>query len=63
VALGDEQPSGAVAMRLYFHPLVRFIWIGAVIMFIGGAVSLSDRRLRVGAPQRARSRAAAVPAE
>jgi cytochrome c-type biogenesis protein CcmF len=63
VALGDEQPSGAVAMRLYFHPLVRFIWIGAVIMFIGGAVSLSDRRLRVGAPQRARSRPAVVPAE
>jgi cytochrome c-type biogenesis protein CcmF len=63
VALGDEQPSGGVALRLYFHPLVRLIWIGAVIMFIGGAVSLSDRRLRVGAPQRARSRPTAVPAE
>ncbi len=63
VALGDEQPSGAVSMRLYFHPLVRLIWLGAVIMFIGGAISLSDRRLRVGAPQRARSRPAAVPAE
>jgi cytochrome c-type biogenesis protein CcmF len=63
VAIGDEQPSGAVALRLYFHPFVRFIWFGAVIMFIGGAISLSDRRLRVGAPQRARSRAAAVPAE
>ncbi len=63
VALGDEQPSGGVAMRLYFHPLVRLIWLGAVIMFIGGAVSLSDRRLRVGAPQRARSRPATVPAE
>ena len=63
VALGDEQPSGAVSMRLYFHPLVRLIWLGAVIMFVGGAISLSDRRLRVGAPQRARSRPAAVPAE
>jgi cytochrome c-type biogenesis protein CcmF len=64
IALGDEQPSGAVALRLYFHPLVRFIWIGAVIMFVGGAISLSDRRLRVGAPQRSRrSRVAAVPAE
>jgi cytochrome c-type biogenesis protein CcmF len=63
VALGDEQPSGAVALRLYFHPFVRFIWIGAVIMFIGGMISLTDRRLRVGAPQRARSRPAAVPAE
>ena len=64
IALGDEQPSGAVALRLYFHPLVRFIWIGAVIMFVGGAISLSDRRLRVGAPQRSRrARVTAVPAE
>ena len=63
IALGDQQPSGAVAMRLYFHPLVRLIWIGAVIMFIGGMISLSDRRLRVGAPQRARSRPSVVPAE
>jgi len=41
---------------------VRFIWIGALIMFLGGAVSLSDRRLRVGAPGRAR-RFVAAPAE
>ena len=52
------------AVRLYFHPFVRFIWIGALIMFIGGGVSLSDRRLRVGAPKRAqRAPAGAVPAE
>ena len=41
-------------MRAYFNPLVRFIWLGAVVMFLAGAVSLSDRRLRVGAPGRAR---------
>ena len=61
--LGDEQTSGGYSIRLYFNPLVRFIWMGALIMFIGGAVSLSDRRLRVGAPLRARPRAAAAPAE
>ena len=33
---------------------VGFIWIGTVIMFLAGALSLSDRRLRVGAPVRAR---------
>jgi cytochrome c-type biogenesis protein CcmF len=49
-------------VRVYFNPLVRFIWIGALIMFFAGAVSLSDRRLRVGAPGRAR-RFAAAPAE
>ncbi len=63
--LGDQQvsSSGGYAVRLYFNPLVRFIWIGAVVMFFGGLLSLSDRRLRVGAPRRARVRASAVPAE
>ncbi len=63
IAMGDAQQDGGIALRLYFHPLVRLIWIGALIMFIGGAVSLTDRRLRVGAPQRARQSASAVPAE
>jgi cytochrome c-type biogenesis protein CcmF len=61
--LGDAQKDGGFAVRLYFNPLVRFIWIGALIMFLGGAVSLSDRRLRIGAPVRARRRVAAAPAE
>jgi cytochrome c-type biogenesis protein CcmF len=62
VVLGDQQKGGGYAVRVYFNPLVRFIWIGALIMFLAGAVSLSDRRLRVGAPGRARPFAAA-PAE
>jgi cytochrome c-type biogenesis protein CcmF len=62
VVIGDEQTSGAYAVRAYFNPLVRFIWLGALIMFLGGAVSLSDRRLRVGVPVK-RPRTAAVPAE
>ena len=62
--LGDELHNGAYTVRLYFHPLVRLIWIGTVIMFLGGLISLTDRRLRVGAPKRARaSKAHAVPAE
>ena len=61
--LGDRQDNGAYAVRLYFNPLVRCIWIGAVLMFIGGGLSLSDRRLRVGAPRKAARRPAAVPAE
>ncbi len=52
--VGDSQESGGYAFRFYFNPLVRFIWIGALIMFIGGGISLSDRRLRVGAPVKAR---------
>jgi cytochrome c-type biogenesis protein CcmF len=61
--LGDQQADGGFAVRLYFHPFVRCIWIGALVMFFGGAVSLSDRRLRVGAPRRAVRGAAGVPAE
>ena len=63
VVLGDAQASGGYAVRIFFNPLVRFIWIGALLMFFAGAVSLSDRRLRVGAPGRARRLAQAAPAE
>jgi cytochrome c-type biogenesis protein CcmF len=49
-------------MRFYFNPLVRLIWIGAIVMSLGGLLSLSDRRLRVGAPRRARRKPQAVPA-
>jgi len=41
---------------------VPLIWIGCLIMAAGGVVSLSDRRYRVGAPQRAASRGKMVPA-
>jgi len=55
VVLGDELKNGAYSVRIYFNPLVRLIWLGALVMFIGGGLSLSDRRLRVGAPKRARA--------
>ncbi len=64
VSLGEMQPDGSVGVRLYYKPLVLLIWIGSVIMALGGGVSLTDRRLRIGAPVRAKTTAAAaVPAE
>jgi cytochrome c-type biogenesis protein CcmF len=54
-ALGDADDHGAWTMRLYYHPLVPWIWFGAVVMVAGGLVSLSDRRLRIGAPERRRA--------
>ncbi len=51
LSLGDTDKNGGVAIRLYYKPLVLLIWIGAVVMMLGGALSLSDRRLRVGAPK------------
>jgi cytochrome c-type biogenesis protein CcmF len=63
LSLGDPNPDGSVAVRLYYKPLVLLIWLGTVIMVIGGGLSLSDRRLRVGAPKPAASKAALAPAE
>jgi cytochrome c-type biogenesis protein CcmF len=53
--------DGSWSVRLYYNPLVPWIWLGAVVMMIGGLVSLSDRRLRIGAPRRARARGAETP--
>ena len=62
LSLGDPNPDGTVPVRLYFKPQVLMIWLGALIMFAGGALSLSDRRLRVGAPRPAKKAAAALQA-
>jgi len=64
VSIGEIQPDGRIGMRMYHKPLVLLIWLGSVVMAAGGALSLTDRRLRIGAPTRARAApAAAVPAE
>jgi len=63
LSLGDPATDGAVPVRLYFKPLVLLIWLGALIMFVGGGLSLSDRRLRVGAPRPAKMPAALQAAE
>jgi cytochrome c-type biogenesis protein CcmF len=63
VALGDSDTQGAWTVRVYWKPLVPWIWIGAIIMAFGGVVSLSDRRWRVGVASRtARRGPQAVPA-
>jgi len=62
LSLGDVNDDGSVAIRLYYKPLVLLIWIGAIVMMLGGALSLSDRRLRVGAPRPA-AKPAVQPAE
>ena len=49
--LGEER-DGAAVMRLHYNPLAPEIWLGGLVMAIGGGLSLADRRLRVGAPAR-----------
>ena len=60
LSLGDTNDDGSIAIRLYYKPLVMLIWLGAVVMMLGGALSLSDRRLRVGAPKPAAKAGAAA---
>jgi cytochrome c-type biogenesis protein CcmF len=61
--IGDVQPDGGRTVRLYYNPLAPWLWLGAGMMALGGMLSLSDRRLRVGVPGLKRSRPMAVPAE
>lgn len=60
--VGEATPDGGYNTRLYHHPLVPWIWVGAVLMMAGGLTSLSDRRLRVGVPRRTRTAALAAQA-
>ena len=59
-ALGEAHGDGTIDARLYYKPLVTLIWIGALVMALGGACSLADRRLRIGVARRA-SAAGAMP--
>lgn len=54
VSLGEKQSDGSWAVRSYVKPYANWIWLGALIMTLGGLLSLSDRRHRVGAPTRAK---------
>ena len=49
--LGEER-DGAAVMRLHYNPMAPWIWLGGLVMALGGGLSLVDRRLRVGAPAR-----------
>jgi cytochrome c-type biogenesis protein CcmF len=47
VALGEPLDDGAWSVRLYYKPFVRWIWLGPLLMAIGGLVAASDRRYRL----------------
>ncbi|WP_417724944.1 heme lyase CcmF/NrfE family subunit [Salipiger sp.] len=63
VVVGDAQANGGWTMRVYVKPLANWIWGGAILMAIGGALSLSDRRFRVAAGAKKTAPARGVPAE
>jgi len=60
----DGAPTDQWTMRILFEPLVGMIWLGSLMLILGGGLSLTDRRLRVGAPSRNRRQPiVATPAE
>jgi cytochrome c-type biogenesis protein CcmF len=49
LVIGDEQAGGGWAVRSYIEPFANWLWGGALLMAIGGMISLSDRRFRIAA--------------
>jgi cytochrome c-type biogenesis protein CcmF len=47
VAMGDPLGANAWSMRIQYKPLVRYIWLGAIVMALGGLIAATDRRYRV----------------
>ncbi len=61
VALGDQLGNNSWSVRVQYKPLIRWIWLGTVIMALGGLLAATDRRYRV--PARSRERASSAAAE
>ncbi|RTE86113.1 MULTISPECIES: heme lyase CcmF/NrfE family subunit [Gammaproteobacteria] len=47
IAMGEELNDGSWAVRIHIKPFVRWIWMGGVIMALGGLLSASDKRYRL----------------
>ena len=62
LVIGDQQETGGWAVRSYFKPFANWIWGGAMLMALGGMISLADRRYRIAAGAK-RKPVNAVPAE
>jgi cytochrome c-type biogenesis protein CcmF len=61
VALGEPFDNGDWGLRLYYRPMMRLVWLGGLIAFLGGLLAISDRRYRL-AQAAASERNAVAPA-
>ncbi len=60
IALGAPLGDGSWSVRVQYKPYIRFIWLGAIVMAVGGGVAMfGRRRVKVERPQ---AQAAAVSA-
>jgi cytochrome c-type biogenesis protein CcmF len=61
VSLGESLGGGDWSLRLYYKPFVRWIWLGGILIALGGLLAASDKRYRMAtvrstAPARAASK-------
>jgi cytochrome c-type biogenesis protein CcmF len=59
VSLGEPVAGGAWIVRVYWKPFVNWIWGGCLLMALGGALAIADRRYRARQEQTAASAAGA----
>jgi cytochrome c-type biogenesis protein CcmF len=64
VSMGEpiEESAGAWAVRVYYKPFVVWIWGGCLLMALGGALAISDRRYRVHSTKSSRISEGSLPA-
>ena len=60
--IGEAASAGRWSVRLYFKPMISGLWLGAFMMMVGGILSLSDRRLRIGLPTGRKAQASGASA-
>jgi len=61
IALGDQLGNDTWSVRIQYKPMIRFIWLGTLVMAFGGLIALSDRRYRAGARASEPALSAKVP--
>jgi cytochrome c-type biogenesis protein CcmF len=47
VALGEPYENGDWGLRIYYKPMMRLVWLGGVLAFLGGLLAATDRRYRL----------------
>jgi len=52
IAMGDDLGDGSWSFRIQYKPLISFLWLGAVVMALGGLIAITDRRYRLTVPAR-----------
>ncbi len=51
VALGEPLEGNAWAVRIHYKPYVRWLWLGAIFMALGGVLAVCDKRYRLSRQQ------------